>query len=138
LESSEACGNDDGLGIYSLYAVGTDNPTNKSYNVEVSINGSLVAMEVDTAADHSIMSRSTYTQKFSNFPLHRSNVELKAYTGETLTVCGEMQCNTLFKGHEYTLLIIVANYENKPTFLGTKRLNRIKFAWGEIFSLTTS
>ena len=39
LESSEACEYDGGLGIYSLYAIGTDNPTNKSYNVEVSING---------------------------------------------------------------------------------------------------
>ena len=31
-------------------AVFTDNPTNKSYTVEVSINGSLIAMEVDTGA----------------------------------------------------------------------------------------
>ena len=39
LESSEACGIDNELGIYFLYAVSTDDPTNKSYNVEVSING---------------------------------------------------------------------------------------------------
>jgi len=31
---------------------------------------------------------------------------------------GEMQCNVLYKGHGYTLPIIVANYENKPTLLG--------------------
>ena len=50
-------------------AVGTDNPTNKSYTVEVSINSSLEVMKVDTAADYSITSKSTYTLKFSNFPL---------------------------------------------------------------------
>ena len=100
--------------------------------------GSLVAMEVDTAADYSIMSKSSYTQKFSNFPLYPSNVELKTYTGETLTVCGEMQCNVSFKDHEYTLPIIVANYENKPILLGRNLLNRIKLAWGEIFSLKRS
>ena len=121
-----------------MNAVGKDNLTNKSYNVEVSINGSLLAMEVDTAADYSIMSESTYSQKFSNFPLHPSNVELKTYTGETLTVCGEMQCDILYKGHEYRLPIIVANYENKPTLLGRNWLNHIKLAWGEIFSLTRS
>ena len=49
-----------------------------------------------------------------------------------------MQCNVLYKGHEYTLPIIVANYENKPTLLGRNWLNRIKLAWGEIFSLTRS
>ena len=74
LESRKACGDDDELGTYSLYAVGTDNLTNKTYNVEVSINGSLVSMEVDTAADYSIRSKSTYTQKFSNFSLYPSNV----------------------------------------------------------------
>ena len=57
------------------------------------------------------MSKGTYTQKFSNFPLYPSNVELKTYTGESLTVCGEMQCNVFV---------------------------RIKLAWGEIFSLTRS
>ena len=110
--------------IYSLCALGTDNLTNKSYNVKVSINGSLVAMEVDTAADYSIMSKSTYPQKFSNFPLHPSNVELKTYTGETLTVCGEMQCDIVYKGQKYTLPIIVANDENKPTLLGRNWRNR--------------
>ena len=75
----------------------------------MSINGSLVAMEVDTTADYSIMSKNTYTQKFSDFPLHPSNVELKTYTGETLTVCGEVQCNILYKVHEYTLPNIVPN-----------------------------
>ena len=71
LESRKVCDDDEELGIYSLYAVGTDKFTNKSYNLEVSINGSLVAMDVDTAADYSIMSKSKYTQKFSNFPLHQ-------------------------------------------------------------------
>jgi len=85
-------------------------------------------MEVDTAADYSIMSKNKYTQKFSNFPLHPSNVELKTYTGETLTVCGEVQCNILYKGHEYTLPNIVANYENKLTLLGRIWLNCIRLA----------
>jgi len=41
-------------------------------------------------------------------------------------------------GHEYTLPIILANYENKPSLLGRNWLNRIKLAWDEIFSLTRS
>ena len=97
--------------MYSLYAVATENPNNNTYNIEMSPNSSLVAMEVDTVADYS-MSKSTYTQKFCNFPLHPSNVELKTYTGETLTICGEMQCDIVYKGHKYTMPIIVANYEN--------------------------
>ena len=63
LESTmESCDDNDELGIYSVYAVGTDNPTNKGYTVEMTINGSPCAMEVDTADDYSIMSKSTHSQ----------------------------------------------------------------------------
>jgi len=75
LESNtEGCDDNDESGIYCVYAVGTDNPTNKSYTVEMTINGSPCAMEVDTAVDYSIMSKSTHSQKFSNFPLRPSKV----------------------------------------------------------------
>ena len=68
LESNtEGCGDNDELGIYSVYAVGIDNPTNKDYTVEMTVNGSPCAMEVNNAADYSIMSKSTHYQKFSNF-----------------------------------------------------------------------
>ena len=92
-------------------------------------------MEVDTAADYSIMSKSTYARKFSNFPLHPSKDALKTYTGETLTECGEMQCDIVYRGHKYTLPIAVANHDNKPTLLGRNWLIRIKIEWGEIFCL---
>jgi hypothetical protein len=49
-------------------------------------------MEIDTAADFSIMSKSIYDQKFNHFPLYPSAVKLKTYTGETLQVSGEMKC----------------------------------------------
>ncbi|XP_078353369.1 uncharacterized protein LOC144638095 [Oculina patagonica] len=137
LEPRKECGDDDELGIYSLYAVGTDNPTNKGYTVETTINGALCAMEVDTAADYSIMSKSMYTQKFSNYPLYPSKVELKTCTGETLAVCGEMKCDVVYKGQKYTLPMVIANYENKPTLLGRNWLKHVKLEWGEIFSVTS-
>jgi len=55
-------------------------------------------------------------QKFSNFPLRPSKVELKTYTGKPLTVRGDV----VHKGHEYTMPIIVAIYEKKSTLLGKK------------------
>lgn len=136
-EGNNECNNDE-LGIYSLYSVGTDNPTCKRYTVEMSINGSMCELEVDTAADFSIMSKSIYNQKFSHMPLHPSRVKLKTYTGETLQVCGEMQCNIVYKGHKYVLPILVANYEGKPTLLGKNWLSYVKLEWGEIFSVTKS
>lgn len=129
-------GDNDELGIYTLNAVSTDNPKNKGYTVEMSINGLLCEMEVDTAADYSIMSKSMYMEKFSDIPLSSSMIKLKTYTGETLQVCGEMQCDIVYKGLKYALPIIVANYESKPTLLGKNWLSHIRLDWGEIFSVT--
>ena len=99
LESNtEGCDDNDEFGIYSVYVVGTDNPPKKGYTVEMTTNGSPCVMEVDTAADYSIMSKSTHSRRFSSFPLRPSKVELKTYTGETLAVCGEMMCDVVYKG----------------------------------------
>ncbi|KAL9982315.1 hypothetical protein ACROYT_G004343 [Oculina patagonica] len=50
-------------GVQYLRKVGTDNPTNKGYTVQTTINGSPCAMEVDIAADYSIMSEITLARE---------------------------------------------------------------------------
>ena len=53
-------------------------------------------MEVDTAADFSIMSSDTYIKRFKSFPLQNNDVKLKTYSGETLRrsvrETAEVQC----------------------------------------------
>jgi hypothetical protein len=93
-------------------------------------------MEVDTAADYSIMSKSMYVEKYRDIPLLSSRVKLKTYTGELLKVCGEMECNIVYEGHKYVLWMIIADYEGKPTLLGRNWLDYIKLDWGQIFSVT--
>ena len=90
-------------------------------------------MELDTAADFSIMSKSEYLEKFADEPLTPSQVTLKTYTGEVLNVSGEMHCDIVYKGKQYCLPILVANYDAKPTLLGKNWLRHIKIEWGEIF-----
>ena len=104
--------------------------------MELEINGKPCKMELDTAADYSIMSKSVYLERFADRPLTPSKVTLKTYTGEWLDVLGEMQCNIVCKGKQYFLPIIVANYDAKPTLLGKNWLHQIKLEWGEIFSFS--
>ena len=52
---NEYSGDDHKVGIFFLYAVSTHKPTNTSYSVEISINGSLCEMEVDSATDYMII-----------------------------------------------------------------------------------
>ena len=97
------------------------------------INGKLCMMELDTAADFSIMRKREYLEKFADKPLTPSQVTLKRYTGEVLDVSGEMHCDIVYKGKQYSLHILVANYDAKPTLLGKNWLRHIKIKWGEIF-----
>ena len=82
------------------------------------INGKPCMMELNTAADFSIMSKSEYLEKFADKPLTPSQVTLKTYTGEVLELSGEIQCDIVYKGKQYSLPILVANYDAKPTLLG--------------------
>ena len=127
------CENDDELGIYSLYSLDQNRPNHNRYTVEMIINGKPSMMELDTAADFSIMSKSEYLEKFADEPLTPSQVTLKTYTGEVLNVSGEMHCDIEYKGKQYCLPILVANYDAKPTLLGKNWLRHIKIEWGEIF-----
>ena len=92
---SESC--DDELGIYSLSSLDTNRPSPSGYLVEMLINGKPSKLEVDTAADYSIMARSVYLEKFVDTPLTPSKVVRRTYTGDVLEVSGEMQCDVSYK-----------------------------------------
>ena len=104
MQASESCfeahenNNKDELGIYSLYSLDTNKPNRNNYTVEMVINGKLCNMELDTASDYSIISKSEYLEIFADRPLTPSKVTLKTYTGEVLDVSGEMQCDIDYKG----------------------------------------
>ena len=101
--------------------------------MEMIINGKPCLMELDTAADFSIMSKSEYLEKFADESLTPSQITLKAYTGEVLEVSGEMHCDIVYTGKQHCLPILVAIYDAKPTLLGKNWLRHIKIEWGEIF-----
>ena len=107
---------DDEFGIFGVFA--TNSGRASKYLVEVEINGESINMEVDMAADFSIMSRDTYIKRFKSFPLQDADVKLKTYSGETLRTCGQMLCKLVYSRQEYILLMIVAENKGKPILLG--------------------
>ena len=90
------------------------------------INGKPCMMELDTASDISIMSKSEYFGKFTDKPLTPSQVTLKTYTGEVLKVSSEMYCDIImYKSKQYSLPIFAANYDAKPSLLRKDWLRHI-------------
>jgi hypothetical protein len=136
-EVSTDCDFDDGddtdeLGIYSLYATSTGAKT--GYNVPIVVNGQTIEMQIDTAADYSIMSKDVYEKLFKDTKLVDTTVRLKTYSGETLKLCGEMRCDIEYKGQKVALPIVIAECMGKPTLLGRNWLEKLRLEWGEIFS----
>ena len=134
-DENESQSSEDELGIFGLYATNSDR-VGKGHHVEVAVNGESINMEIDTAADYSIMSSDTYAKKFKAFPLQNTDVQLKTYSGETLKKCGQMLCEVSYNGQEYVLPVIVAESEGKPTLLGQNWLEKIKIDWNKVFSLS--
>ena len=129
------CEDDDELGIYSLYSLVQNRPNRNRYSIEMKINGKPCMMELNTAADFSIMSKREYLKKFADKPLTPSQVTMKAYSGEILEVPGKTHGDIVYKGEQYSPPILVVNYmyDAKPTLLGKNWLRHIKLGWGEIF-----
>ena len=71
--------------------------------VRPEVNGVPLEMEIDTGASLSIMSEQTKQQKFPNLEVKLSLVVLKTYTGEQLTVLGQMEVDLYYKvrKHDY-------------------------------------
>ena len=134
-DENESQSSEDELGIFGLYAANSDR-VGRGYHVEVAVNGESINMEIDTAADYSIMSSDTYAKKFKAFPLQNTDVHLKTYSGETLETCGQMLCEVSYNGQEYVLPMIVAESEGKPTLLGRNWLEKLKIDLNEVFSLS--
>ncbi|KAJ8032982.1 hypothetical protein HOLleu_23086 [Holothuria leucospilota] len=127
---------DDSLGVYSVMSV--NNPSSsKGYFETISLNGTQCRMQIDTAADYTIMCKSMYDREYSHLPLQQSKIKLCTYTGDSITVCGEIQCAVEYSGQRLTLPLVVVDHDEKPALLGRNWLEKLKLNWNKIFSVTS-
>ena len=75
------------LGLYRVYTT----PGKGKYQANVQIDGEKIVMEIDMGAAVPIIPEEIYETKLSNYPLIKSDVVLKTYSGECLRVLGEVQ-----------------------------------------------
>ena len=59
--------------------------------IELRINGTPITMTLDTRASISIISEKTYKTQLPHLYLHKSDILVRTYTGETLTISGKTQ-----------------------------------------------
>ena len=88
-------------------------------------------MEVDTGVAVSIISEQTKHRLFSNIPLKLPSVVLRTYTGEALSVLGEMEAKVEYKDQGHDLTVVVMKGDG-PNLFGRDWLSYFQLDWKTI------
>ena len=104
--------------------------------VSVLVEGKPLSMEVDTRASYSVIFNHTctYDQEFSTYQLQSSDVQLKTYTGEPLSVYGQFSAQVSYEDQSLPLKFVVTG-ENGPSLLRRDWLQTLCLNWSTIFSI---
>ncbi|XP_068205246.1 uncharacterized protein [Palaemon carinicauda] len=108
---------------------------NKHIMVEVFINGKPILMQVDTAADISIMSEKT-AKNIPNLLLEGTNRVLKGYNGFDIRVTGASNVEVQYKEKNLERMPLTVIIGNGQTLLGLDWLQCLKLDWPGILMVT--
>ena len=109
-----------------LFVLGTGSTT--PIQVDVSLNGVPVTMEVDTGAAVSVMSRRQQEELFPGAELQPSRISLRTYTAERVQVLGALPVQVTYGTQVKDLPLVIVQGEG-PALLGRDWLGHIKLDW---------
>ena len=94
------------LGMFNVHQISGTSPTPIIVSLEV--EGRQIPMEVDTGAGVSIIPLLTWKAHFPDLPLQKSDVQLRTYTNEKLSVLGERNVRQVLIHYDPSLPIRLA------------------------------
>ena len=98
---------------------------------EMSLNGKVITMQVDTAADVSVISEDIAAQ-IPNLVLHPSKNILKDYNGAEIVLKGSTTVSVQYKGNTFENLPLTVVTSGKQALIGLDWLHVIKLDWPEL------
>ena len=102
--------------------------------VTLQVNGKALSMEVDTGAAVSLISEDTLKKVLPDAIPRKSNVVLRTYTEERMTVLGELLVDVQYSNQRKSLeLIVIAGAGT--SLLGRNWLQHLRLDWQNIFSV---
>ena len=99
--------------------------------VTLFINDMPVHMELDTGASVSLVSEETWQRQLHEIPLQETDVRLRTYIGESITVVGQALVKVVYGEQEAKLPVLVVPGDG-PSLLGRNWLKLIRLNWPEI------
>ena len=99
--------------------------------IDLELNNRNIVMELDTGAAMSLISETIKKELFPTVNLRHSEVVLKTYTSEKITVLGEMDVDVKYGDQENTLTLLVIKGPG-PSLIGRNWMSHIHFNWSVI------
>ena len=98
------------------------------FTAMLEVNGRMVDFQIDTGASLTVMTKNNFDKLFSSLPLQTSKKKLKTYTGEVVSVHGEVVVSVRAKDQEKELSLLVVEGTGPP-LLGRDWLNLLGLDW---------
>ena len=99
--------------------------------IDLELSNRNIVMELDTGAALSLISETTKKELFPTVNLRHSEVVLKTYTSEKITVLGEMDVDVKYGDQENTLTLLVIKGPG-PSLIGRNWMSHVQFNWSVI------
>ena len=99
--------------------------------IELTVNGAILSMEVDTGASVSLISENTYHSTWlakKRLPLKPSDARLYTYSGELTQVLGTFSVTVCYKDQVKQLSLLVVPTDG-PSLFGRVWLHAITLDW---------
>lgn len=104
------------------------------FTTKLEVNGKGVEFQIDTGASLTVMNKRNFDKLFSSLSLQTSNKKIKTYTGEVVSVYGEVTVSVRANEQEKELRLLVVEGTGPP-LLGRDWLNVLRLDWPAICRL---
>ena len=122
------------IALYNIHKTDSSAPP---IHVTMQVNQKSLKFEVDTGAAVSVISESTRRSVFPDSRLWKSDITLRTYTGEAMTVLGELRDLTVeYRGQCVKGLSLMVVKGTGSTLLGRDWLSRVRLDWPGIKAIS--
>lgn len=103
----------------------------KPLEVDLTLEGKHLRMELDTGAAQSLISEKTYKSLFPSWPLLPATAKLRTYSGESLQVLGQQEVEAQYGEQKVRVPLLVVKNEG-ASLMGRNWLKVIQLDWSTI------
>lgn len=105
--------------------------------VTLTVQGRQLEMELDTGASASLISEKTWRELWgeSRVPLRPTTARLLTYTGEQVSVKGELEVAVIDESGQRFVLPLLVVAGNGPSLMGRDWLSKVQLNWREVHLL---